>query len=417
MKLDLTFQILSLSTIIFATPLPHNDGAVDTSAHQGRDPNLRDPIFVSTPEPVKNDPPIQGNPAVNGTNTTLSAPFTPAGGLLSQNPKYRVKSNFDYQSLSVGLHQELIELDLFQNALSRFSDEEWEAAGITAEDRFLIKVMADQEIGHATALTNMVGPERAVKQCVYQYPYKTVQEFILFSHLLTRWGESGTLGFLPHLDNRNTAQIVLQAITTESRQEMIFRQFQTLFPMPMWFVTGVPQAFQWTLLQRYIKSCPENNPTIQFQIFPDLLITNQPNLLGNPPAITRNTSGATYPGREVQLQWEAPGKVTGYDGKYRTATTAGPPKFAAFVSQLNVTYTDLVAVDLAKRTAATKQPGALVFPGSGDLPGNPQVNETVFVVLTDSDPFLTPTTDTLPSGNITLINPHVVAGPALYQSG
>ncbi|KDE08472.1 hypothetical protein MVLG_01254 [Microbotryum lychnidis-dioicae p1A1 Lamole] len=410
MKLEVPFQLLSLATLVFASPLPHNDGSVGVHSEQTRDPNLRDPIFVSVPEPVKNNPPLQGNPAVNGTNTTFSAPFTPAGGLLSQNPKYRVKSNFDYQSLSVGLHQELIELDLFQDALSRFSVDEWEAAGITAEDRFLIEFMADQEVGHATALTNMVGPERAVKQCVYRYPYKTVREFILFSHLLTRWGESGTLGFLPHLDNRNTAQIVLQAITTESRQEMIFRQFQGLFPMPMWFVTGVPQAFQWTLLQRYIKSCPANNPTIQFQIFPDLLITNAPNLLGHPPAITRNTSGVTYPSRVIKFEWEAPGKVTGYDDKYRTATTAGPPKFAAFVSQLNVTYTDLVDIDLAKRTAATKQPCALVFPGANGRPGNSQVNETVFVVLTDSKPFLTP-------GNITLINPHVVAGPALYQSG
>ncbi|SCZ90054.1 BZ3500_MvSof-1268-A1-R1_Chr1-3g01747 [Microbotryum saponariae] len=394
MKLEVPFQLLSLATLVFASPLPLNNGSVDIHSEQPRDPNLRDPIFVSVPEPVKNNPPLQGNPAVNGTNTTFSAPFTPAGGLLSQNPKYRVKSNFDYQSLSVGLHQELIELDLFQDALSRFSVDEWEAAGITAEDRFLIEFMADQEVGHATALTNMVGPERAVKQCIYRYPYKTVQEFILFSHLLTRWGESGTLGFLPHLDNRNTAQIVLQAITTESRQEMIFRQFQGLFPMPMWFGKLIPLSIY--------RRAPS------FQIFPDLLITNAPNLLGHPPAITRNTSGVTYPGRVIQFEWEAPGKVTGYDDKYRTATTAGPPKFAAFVSQLNVTYTDLVDIDLAKRTAATKQPGALEFPGANGRPGNSQVNETVFVVLTDSKPFLTP-------GNITLINPHVVAGPALFS--
>jgi hypothetical protein len=39
--------------------------------------------------------------------------------------------------------QELIELDLFHNALARFSTEDFEAAGLNADDRFLIEHMAD----------------------------------------------------------------------------------------------------------------------------------------------------------------------------------------------------------------------------------------------------------------------------------
>ena len=50
---------------------------------------------------------------------------------------------------------------------------------------------------------------------------------------LTRWGESGVYGFLEHLDSRAAAEMLLQSITTEARQQMIFRQFSGLFPMPV----------------------------------------------------------------------------------------------------------------------------------------------------------------------------------------
>lgn len=75
------------------------------------------------------------------------------------------------------------------------------------------------------------------------------------------------------------------------------------------------------------------------------------------------------------------------------------------MSQLNITYTPLEDVDKQARTAFTFQPGGTVFGGNTA----PIVNETVFVVLTDTDLYVTPY-------NLSLINTHVVAGPALYQA-
>jgi hypothetical protein len=63
----------------------------------------------------------------------------------------------------------------------------------------------------------------------------------------------------------------------------------------------------------------------------------------------------------------------------------------------------------------TQQPGTQVY--TADLiaagVGNssvPIVNGTVFVMLVDTDLFVTPY-------NMSLLNDHVVAGPAVYQSG
>ncbi|KAI5801230.1 ferritin-like domain-containing protein [Geopyxis carbonaria] len=355
------------------------------------------------------NPPQPTNAYPNTGNLTKPevAPYMPAGGLgtnATDLPIYQAMSDFDWQSLALGLHQEYIELDLFEKGLEMFSVEDFEKAGLNADDRSLILFMSEQEIGHATLLTNILGPN-APKQCEYQYPFTTVPQFIDFCQKLTRWGESGTYGFLPHLDSRAAAQLLLSSITTEARQQTIFRQFEGLFPFPVWFEVGVPQSFQWTLLAPYIKSCPTENPLLPWQNFPALYVTNNPNGTDPAygPAITHNRTRLSEPGREVTFSYAGPGEKVGPDLKYVTNTTAGAPKFAAWFTQLNTTYTPLY--DLGNNTAKAKQPDGSLF---SEL--NPMINGTIFVALVDEDVYVTP-------HNVSLVLPHVVAGPAIYQAG
>ena len=264
-------------------------------------------------------------------------PYTLQGGFGNNGsePVYGPLTDFDYQSLNLALYQEHIELDLFLYGLSKFSNEEYKDAGLNAADRFLIKFMADQEVGHATMLTNILGPT-AAKPCTYQSPFKTVREFIDFCQKLTRFGESGVYGFIEHLDSRPAAQLLLQSITTEARQQMIFRQFGGLFPMPVWFEAGITQSMAWTLLAPYIFSCPESNLAsrkLAWQNFPALTITNNPSVVpGNnttevfnariTPAKNR-TIPISYAGRNVTFEWEAPGKRVGPNKAYTTSSSAG----------------------------------------------------------------------------------------------
>ena len=371
------------------------------------------------------------------------APYTPSGGIGTNGsaPVYRVQSDFDYQSLSLALYQEWIELDLFHWGLSTFTEAEFEAFGITAEDRYLIEFMADQEVGHATVLTNMLG-EQAPKQCTYNYPVSNVPEFVDFNQKLTRWGESGVYGFLPHLNSGPAAQLLLQSITVEARQQLIFRQFGGLFPMPEWHTPGIPQSWAWTLLAPYISSCPANQTRLVWQNFPALNILNQPNparingsnvwnetrgdiantlSVANIPkdelcvnatdkgqncgaAISHNrTLPLSYPGRQVFLQWDSPGQVVGPNNSYVTSTNVLEPKFAAWVSQLNVTYSPLANINMETRSAYTIQPNVSTWEG------DPAINGTMFIALTDLDLYVTPY-------NLTQLNPHVAA-LAVYQAG
>jgi hypothetical protein len=320
-------------------------------------------------------------------------PYTPKGGVgvnsTAPPPEYVAMSDFDWQSINLGLNQEYIELDLFLFGLARFSVQEFEAAGLSAEDRYLIQYMAEQEVGHAIALRNILGPY-AAKPCKYRYTFNTARGFIDFCQKLTRWGESGVYGFLNHLNSRPAAQIQLQSIAVEARQQLIFRQFEGLFPAPVWFETGITQSMHWTLLAPYIVSCPAENPRIAWQNFPALNVTNNPDatplfnasIPGNDttPAITHNRSEPlSFGGRRVNFSWELPGKRVGYNNSYITSTTAGPPKFIAWISQLNTTYTPLE--NIQGQTGSTVQPDPRIF---GDDTA-PIINGTMFVAVVDQD--------------------------------
>lgn len=281
----------------------------------------------------------------------MPAPYTPAGGLGTNGtlPRYMVNSDFDFESIALGLYQEWIELDLFHDGLARFSEAEFAEAGITAEQMSLINFMANQESGHATLLTNMLG-ERAPKQCYYDYPYNTVREWLDFNQRLTRFGESGVWGFINHLDSREVGQLLAQSIATEARQQMIFRQMSGLTPMDVYFETGWPQSWAWSMLAPYISYCPENTTRLAWQNFPVLHILNNANInrfspndtaqdgsevVGRrvvDPSTSNNTGSCinetavgyscssavahnkseplSFPGKKVLFEWDQPGQVS-----------------------------------------------------------------------------------------------------------
>jgi hypothetical protein len=420
----------------YAGPAPTTTGAVRNSL-------AATAILVLLPNPTA----LIYNP--NGElNNQQPIPYQPAGGLGTNGtkPVHRVQSDFDYESILLGLYQEWIELDLFHHILATFSEAEFTAAGLTASDRYLIQFMADQESGHATLLSNLLGgPGSATPQCTYNYPFTTVHEAFDFSQKLTRFGESGVWGFQAHLDSREVAQLLDQSIAAEARQQLIFRQFSGLFPMPVWFEVGIPQSWAWTLLAPYISECPASSKRLAWQIFPALTVLNQPNsarrnaietglnetagfgpatpgkdvpaaesCIGNNEAgfdcsasISQNrTIPLSYAGREIYLEWENPGQVVGPNNSYVTSTSAGAPAFVLCVSQLNATYSALTNIS----TGNGKNTGSTIQPDVATYDGDPVISGTMFIALTDAN-------ITYTAFNLSNVNPHVVAGPFLYQAG
>ncbi|KAF2768242.1 hypothetical protein EJ03DRAFT_352326 [Teratosphaeria nubilosa] len=342
-------------------------------------------------------PPQQTYYNTNGKLQNLEViPYQPWGGIgFDATPVYQVKSDHDFESLALGINQELMELDLFHYGLGIYSEEDFIEAGFIKADRDLLEYMAIQEAGHATLVANMLGWEAARKQCQYDYPFTNVREYIDFMAKMTRWGEAGNWGFMPHLDCRECAGLLTQAEAIEARQVSVFRQMLGLHPMPIWFAPGIPQSWHWTFISQYIASCPSNDTRVVWQNFPSLHVTNE---LGKScwPAISQDKyDPLSFPGKNVTFTWDAPGQYVGPNNSYVTSTQAGEPQFAAWLGQFNLTYTPLVKT--GSNSGYTYQPNSTVY--SGD----PALNGTAFVALVDTDELaITPF-------NISLLNPHVVA--------
>lgn len=319
-------------------------------------------------------------------------------------PDYSPSDEFDLQSLILATYQEYIELDLFHNGLASYSTGEFDDAGIDESQRYLLQFMAEQEVGHSTAFNNMLPPDSKVQICNYTYPHDSVRSFIDFSQVLTRWGEAGVYGFLPHLTSRPMAQIMLQSITTEAKQQEAFAMMEGLFPQVYWFNMGLPQSYAWSLLVQYISACPPSNPRVNFNVFPLLFVLNQPQLYSDDSqsAVATNNTSLWEPGSSIEFAWEANGVQKGpiETGGYATAvnSSAGAPRFAAFIHQLNVTYVPLEDVDTENRTASAPLPDFRMFNSTN----GPNVNGTVFVSLVDEDVYLTPY-------NLSLIVDHTLA--------
>lgn len=349
---------------------------------------------------------VGGNP-----NASLPALPPPSGGVqVTGVADYHFDSAFDYESFNLVLAVELIEYDLFGYGLNRWNVSDWEAAGLTADDRALIAFFQQQEIGHAKLAARLMGrPDLSNVTCTYQYPNFTgILDWLDFNQKATRFGESGVYGFLGHLNDRSTSAALLSAISTEARQQFAFRQLEGLFPVAHWFTPGITQSMTWTLLSRHISSCEARRPPIKWNIFPALNIANNPQPTAASNAVAHVTGNLTYPGRTLNLTWETPGKLVGPDLQYVTRSNASEPKYVAWISQLGLNYTRLENINGTSGT--TVQPGGNLWFNGTEYTGDPAVNGTMFILVTDANPPLSPF-------NLSAIETHIVAGPAEYQSG
>lgn len=184
---------------------------------------------------------------------------------------------------------------------------------------------------------------------------------------------------------------------------MVFRQFTGAPAMDVYFETGIPQAWAWTLLAPYIQSCPQENPRIGWSNFPALEVVNNPSLsyAGSQSDVSTNITQLTFPNQTtIQLRWENPGKSVGPDQSYTTVKNGGKAKYALFQQSYNISYAPITFTGENEGTAVI--PEAIIY--DTDIAfTNTAFNGTGFVAVVDSNPTLTPY-------NSSLILPHMVAG-------
>lgn len=101
------------------------------------------------------------------------------------------------------------------------------------------------------------------------------------------------------------------------------------------------------------------------------------------------------------------GKQVGPDKAYITVNSGKKPTHAIWVSNLNATLAELTLT--SEYSGYAVLPGAPVYNTSLTDTG-PAISGTNFVALIDAPDYYTPY-------NLSLVIPHMVAGPAIFQSG
>lgn len=92
---------------------------------------------------------------------------------------------------------------------------------------------------------------------------------------------------------------------------------------------------------------------------------------------------------------------TSPNNSYTTSTSAGEPKYVVWANQLNITYSLLEVTNSSH--------GKTIQPDVSTYHGGPAINGTMVIAIMDDNPYLM-------AFNFSDINPHAVAGPALYQA-
>ncbi|KAF5865564.1 hypothetical protein ETB97_003408 [Aspergillus alliaceus] len=278
----------------------------------------------------------------------MTAPYTPAGGLGTNGtlPHYMVESDFDFKSIALGVYQEYIELDLLLDGFAPFTDEEFLEAGL--QPAWSRGTIADRVHG---------GPGDRTRDIAGQHAGRSRAKDVRIR-----------LSVLKH--SREVPNLLSLSITTEARQQMIFRQMSGPNPTDVLVREQMAPVLGMNHTCPIYQLLPGGNDPSRMAELPNSPYPEQPEHQPRVPRqdAQRRDENCLYQ-HAVFFEWEAPSKSVRPNSSYITTTTAGEPKFV---------------------------PEGSVYNSDGII------NGTMAVALTDLDLFVTPF-------NQTMLNPHIVA--------
>ncbi|KAJ7162271.1 ferritin-like domain-containing protein [Mycena filopes] len=155
------------------------------------------------------------------------------------------------QILNFALLAEHLELAFYQQALRRFSQSDFAAAGFSdwARDRF--QQISDHEDTHATFLSSALTTSgaKAVAPCEYNFGFTDVQSFVDFSATLEAAGTAAYIGAAQFGDDKDYVTIAGSILAVEARHAV------------------------YTVLAPLVKSCPASNADA-LTAYPTLTVNN-----------------------------------------------------------------------------------------------------------------------------------------------
>ncbi|GAA5932130.1 ferritin-like domain-containing protein [Sporobolomyces koalae] len=218
--------------------------------------------------------------------------------------------------LEFALILEHLENVFYSEALQKFSEADFEAAGYKGVYPLLEQVAYD-EATHVEFLTTALkaaGVENPPQQCTYGFPYSDVKGFLGLSQVIENVGVSAYLGAAGDISDPGYVTAAGSILTVEARHNGFIRLLNSYTPFPAPFDTPQSAANVVSIVSPFFKSCPEGSaPAIK-----------------GPPGLTVSSGLAAKMGDTITL---APTNSSEVDlSKYKV--------YCGFASSLDAAFTE-----------------------------------------------------------------------------
>ncbi|KAI5360085.1 Putative Ferritin-like superfamily [Septoria linicola] len=186
----------------------------------------------------------------------------------------------DATILNYALSLEHLENVFYQEALAKFSEEDFKKAGLGSSFYNNLQQISFDEKTHVAFLEAGLTAAGAtpVKQCEYAFGVTDVQSFLATANILEGVGVSAYLGAAKYVKSPDYLTAAGSILTVESRHSAYIRDNQNpqKSPFPSPFDTPLEFSEVFSLAALFIKSCPdapEGTLGLPFKAFPAITVS------------------------------------------------------------------------------------------------------------------------------------------------
>jgi hypothetical protein len=220
-------------------------------------------------------------------------------------------------TLPSALTLEFLETAFYQQGFAQFSDSDFTALGLTADDITNLKSIGNTEQVHVTTLLSAIASAgtQPVAPCTYKFGLTDAASMVATASILENVGVSAYLGAAPLLTTPSILTVAAEIVTVEARHQTFIRVASKTAAVPSAFDTPLGIRSVFSLAAGFISSCPSGS---------NLAITPFPAI-----TMAAGASSAVVAGSNLQISTTATGAT------FCAFTNGGQPGGAAFTAFAN----------------------------------------------------------------------------------
>ncbi|RDW87287.1 hypothetical protein BP5796_02981 [Coleophoma crateriformis] len=192
-----------------------------------------------------------------------------------QNPSTGLPDGLtDIDVLQFALTAENLETAFYSQGFAKFTDADFQAAGLTTTDITNLKSIATTEQTHVTTLNSAIAGAgtQPVAACTYNFGFTTAAAMVQTAAVLENIGVSAYLGAAPLVKSPDILTVAAEIVTVESRHQTFIRTASKSAAIPSAFDTPLGIRSVFTLAAGFIQSCPVGS-NLAITPFPALTMT------------------------------------------------------------------------------------------------------------------------------------------------